>query len=221
MQKKKILLVSKLPPPWYGTTVWTNILINPSLGRYYDFTHFNCSINKDLSTLGRFSISKVFLHFKIYMKLGNVLKLQEPDLVYIPVSQSTLGFVKDSFFILQCRIHKRKILLTLHGSNFRNWISGSFWLTQNYVRRCLKFAYGIVVLGDNIKSVFADYFPPSRIFSVPNGANFMFPQKKFSSVVRILYLGNLQPSKGIEDILSSLKLIECEKCNYKIGRAHV
>jgi glycosyltransferase involved in cell wall biosynthesis len=213
---EKIFLISKLPPPYYGTTVWSEILLNSSLKSHYQIVHFNNNIHKDISTLGKFSFKKVFLNILLYLKFGRKLNQNKVDLVFLPISQTTIGFIKDSIYIFLCKLHRKKVLLILHGSDFQNWVERSNYLIKIYVEKCLKLSCGIVVLGEKLKIIFAAYYPQSKIFSVPNGANYNFPHGRSSETLRLLYLGNLQPSKGIEDILSSLVLLKASNSFFRL-----
>jgi glycosyltransferase involved in cell wall biosynthesis len=205
--KNKILLISKLPPPYFGTTVWTEILLNSELKEIYTLVHLNNNLHKDFTSLGKLNARKIILNIKLYIKLIRILRSEKPDLVFIPISQTTIGFIKDSVFILLCRFYSRRILLILHGSNFLNWFNKSNFLIKIYIRECLKSTVGIVVLGERLKPIFNSFYSHSKIFSVPNGGTFNFPKKGSSGILRLLYLGNLQPSKGIEDVLNALILL--------------
>ena len=67
----------------------------------------------------------------------------------------------------------------------------------------LRRTQGIIVLGEKLKYLFSDFFYGNNIFVVPNGADYEISTFKRtenpSSIHKLLYLGNLQPSKGIED----------------------
>ena len=67
----------------------------------------------------------------------------------------------------------------------------------------------MIVLGQNLKSLFTNHYSPINIHVVPNGADFEFPvtEEKTGDAVNILYLSNLQPSKGIEDVIDAIELI--------------
>ncbi|OFW52524.1 MAG: hypothetical protein A2163_08240 [Actinobacteria bacterium RBG_13_35_12] len=83
-------------------------------------------------------------------------------------------------------------------------------MTKTYISSVVRSAQGIIVLGNKLKKLFSSFFKDERIFVVPNGANFNFPLSKRKSLdkVRLLYLGNLQPSKGIEDILNAVAMLK-------------
>ena len=102
-----------------------------------------------------------------------------------------------------------RIILHLRGSNFKNWLESSSNLTQCYVTFILKLVHGVVVLGNNLSYLFADYFSLDKIFVVPNGANYDFSlESKDNEIPRLLYLSNLQPSKGIEDVIAAVQILK-------------
>ncbi|MBI5848251.1 MAG: glycosyltransferase family 4 protein [Nitrospirae bacterium] len=123
----------------------------------------------------------------------------------VPISQTKIGFLKDSVFILISWMLGSRTLLQLRGGNFRHWLNSTSGIMQAYVSFILKRAQGVIVLGEKLRSLFANHFPNERIFVVPNGADFPVNPgvKKISGRVRLLYLANLQASKGIEDVMEA------------------
>jgi glycosyltransferase involved in cell wall biosynthesis len=69
----------------------------------------------------------------------------------------------------------------------------------------------MVVLGARLKYLFRKYYKDDQLFVVPNGANYRMPSLvKHVSSSRILYLSNIAYSKGIEDVLIALELLETQ-----------
>ncbi|MEO7871311.1 MAG: glycosyltransferase family 4 protein [Bacteroidia bacterium] len=208
-------MLGKLPPPYMGPSIATEIILNSSLKNNFDLIHIDTKANESLLTLGKWSIKKIIKNNAIYFKLWKAVLKNKPDLVWIPISQTTVGFIKDSVFIIISKISGRKIILQLRGSDFKNWIQNkASLLTKWYVKNILKSTHGIIVLGNNLKYLFEDYFSDDKIFVVPNGADYDIPVKheNIGDPVKIIYLGNLQASKGIEDVLDALVLL---KSNYQ------
>ncbi len=207
--KKTVLILGKLPPPYMGPSIAFEILINSGLKNSYNLLHLDIKANETLDTLGKWSLKKTFVNINIYFKLASILRKQKPDLVLIPISQATLGFIKDSFFILICFLFNKKVLIQLRGSDLKRWIAGASSLTKFYVKTILSIPKGVIVLGNNLKHVFEDYFTPEKIFVSPNGGNYPVQTRKYeySGPLRIIYLANLQSSKGIEDVVDALKIV--------------
>jgi glycosyltransferase involved in cell wall biosynthesis len=209
MSKPKVLIMGKLPPPYMGPAIATEILLNSGLKNQFELLHVNTKANDSLATLGKWSISKLSRNIGIYFSLLNMIVKRRPQLVLIPISQTTTGFLKDFFFILIAKLTFRRILVQLRGSNFRNWMDHSSWLTRKLVKSTLKTTQGVIVLGDNLKYLFEGIFPSKNIFVVPNGGNYVIPKPvQKVEIIRLLYLANLQSSKGIEDLLEAIQVLK-------------
>jgi glycosyltransferase involved in cell wall biosynthesis len=204
VDKPVAIVLGQTPPPYIGPAVATEILLRSSLRDRFSLIHLNTNVHEDISTLEVWSIDKVLKNINLYLRLASLILRHRPELVFIPISQKSAGFFKDSFFVFISRLLGKKTLLQLRGSNFRNWVAGSSSLTKWYVRFVIKRAQGIVVLGQNLRYLFSDYFEEGQIFVVPNGANIpLKPVSRSGSSAVILYLSNLLASKGIEDVVEA------------------
>lgn len=216
MKKKRtenkftILILGKLPPPYMGPSIATEIILNSSLKERFHLIHQDTKMNRKLSGLGKWRFSKIFRQVIIAVGIKWKIIRFRPQLVWIPISQTTGGFLKDSLYIMISRCMARKVLIHLRGSDFRNWLSRSpKWVTR-YVHFVLRRSKGVIVLGECLRYLFAGFFPPERIFVVPNGADYMMPARSRGEdgFVRMAYLGNLQPTKGIEDVIRAMVLLK-------------
>lgn len=212
MRKTGVLLLGKIPPPFMGPAIATQILLRSSLRERYRLMHLDTRANRTLHTMGRWSVQKVFRTLFIYLKLFAILLFRWPSVVIIPISQSTTGYIKDFFYILLSRLFFRKVVVHLRGSNFRNWYNGASGITRWFIRTSLRWTQGVIVLGHNLRPLFSGIFSEEKIFVVPNGANYpfsgMLTEKTPGVPVRLLYLANLQSSKGIEDLLEAVLLLK-------------
>lgn len=209
MDRAKVLIVGKLPPPYIGPAVATNIILNSSLKDEFDLIHLNTKVNETIDDFGKGGFSKLIKNIKIYFKLFKQLKNSKPNLILIPISQTTLGFLKDSIFILIASLFRTKILLQLRGSNFKNWMNSATSLTNKYVRYCFNKTEGMIVLGKNLRYLFEDYYSRNKIYVVPNGCDLSFPKSNISSSkIQLLYFANFLPSKGIKEVLQALVILK-------------
>jgi len=207
--KKRIMILGKIPPPYMGPSIATQIILESSLKERFELLHIDTRVNTSLDTMGRFSLSKIIRSISIWIKMFTTILTKRPALVVIPISQSTAGYLKDLIFILIAKITFRKTLIHLRGSNFRNWLNSSSAFTRFFVTTTLKMNNGVIVLGNNLKQLFSGIFSGKNIYVCPNGGNYSIPaSSRKDSDVRILYLANLQPSKGIEDVLNAIKKLK-------------
>ena len=212
MEKPVVFLLGKLPPPYMGPSIATSILLNSALNDHFRLIHVNTKVSNDLRDMGKWSLSKLTGNLRNYAGHLFLMLKHRPRLVVIPISQSTAGFLKDSIYILLAALLGRKILLHLRGSSFRTWIDNAHAGVRAYVRQVMKTSFGVIVLGENLRGLFDGYFPPDRIFCAPNGGDYDIPLREPSddTKVRMLYIGNLQESKGITDILDAVRRLPQE-----------
>ncbi|NQY09008.1 MAG: glycosyltransferase family 4 protein [Flavobacteriales bacterium] len=207
--KQKIVILGKLPPPYMGPAIATKIILNSSLSEHFELIHLDTKLNETVATIGSASWSKLSRTFSLYSRYRKLIKKHKPELVLIPISQTTMGFIKDSFFILIASLSGRKVLLHLRGSNFLNWMNSANGMAKKYVRFVLSKSDGMIVLGEKLRYLFQDYYPDNQIYVVPNGANYSYSKPTDrSDKIQILYLANLLKSKGIEDVLEAIDLLK-------------
>ena len=192
-----------------GPAVATQNLMNSSLRHSYQLFHFKTNVHEELASIGTVTAGKVFAQLQLFWSFARFMRKCRPNLVLIPISQSTLGFVKDSVFIWVAALFSERVLIQLRGSNFKNWLNSATFLTRLYVSKVLSKCRGVVVLGERLKYLFSDYFSHEQIFVVPNGANYDINAKhQKNGCPRVLYLSNLQPTKGIEDVLKAVSTLK-------------
>jgi len=207
-KKKRVIFLGPVPPPYMGPTISTELILKSSLKNEFDLIHLDTSDHRDLNKLNKADIWNFLLAFKhYYLLILSIIKC-DPELVYIPICQTTLGYFRDAIFILIAKIFNRKVISHLRGGNFRNWYLSSSPLVRWVVRQIHSLVDGQIVLGENLKSLFRGILTDEKLFVVPNGGNFHLNVKKGpfheDEKVRILFLSNLIKEKGIFDILSAV-----------------
>lgn len=212
MMNNKILILGKIPPPYYGPAIATAIIVQSELNKDFRLIHFDTRLNDSVGTIGQFSVLKIIKIFFMYYRFFKMLKFHRPALVLVPISQSPSGFFKDSIYILLARLFWGKVLIHLRGSNLKNVIDQSSFLFKVYVKLIYSVSNGVIVLGNNLRFIFHNYFSEDKIFVVPNGANFSFPPRALerSDRLRFLYFSNLLRSKGIKDVLKAISLLDTD-----------
>ena len=124
-----------------------------------------------------------------------------PTLTYLVLSQTTIGFFRDSFLIWPAYLRGSHIVIHLHGGNFRHWFLGRSWLMKAYVRTVLWRVTRVIVLGDSLKGQFDGLVNKQRLAVVANGidwrdAGTSARVARISSRYRILHLSTLNRLKG-------------------------
>lgn len=206
MEKPRILILGKIPPPLMGPAIATKILLDSDLRDDFDLHHFDTRINADVADMGSFKWQKIGTIKALYSDFSRRLEVTQPELVLIPIGQTTAGFLKDIPFIRMAAKTSAKVVVQLRGSEFRTWFDKLDPIRRNMVRGALAKVDGVIVLGENLRYLFEGLVPDEKIFVVPNGADYRFPESRTQSL-RILYLANYLPGKGIKELLQALVLV--------------
>lgn len=211
MNKKPILLIlGKLPPPFMGPAIATQIILNSELKNEFDLVHFDTRINNEVAAMGKWSFSKVVKSIKLYWSYAKTISQHQPDLILVPISQTTMGFLKDTPFILLGKWKQKKVLIQLRGSNFKNWLNEASFLTNKLVKYVLKKTVGVIVLGKNLVHLFEGFYANHQIFVVPNGANYTL-EKRTTTEINVLYFANFLPSKSFDTVLKAIQLLKAKQ----------
>ena len=210
-EKPRILILGKLPPPYMGPAIATQILLQSGLKDYFELIHLNTKMNASLENMGKLGIRKIMKGILLYWNMLWICLTARPHLVLIPISQSSRGFVKDFLFIAAGKLAGRRVVLQLRGSNFQNWMDTAPSFIRALVKFAMKWSVGMIVLGSNLRYLFRNYFPEERIYVIPNGGNFHFPAvEKNSRETRFLFFSNLFDAKGIRDVVDAVQLLQKE-----------
>lgn len=193
-----------------GPAIATSILLNSELKQQFDLLHLDTRINESVGAMGKASFGKVFRSLKLYARYIDLLRRERPDLVLLPIAQTTMGFLKDAVFLKWGWLFGRKMVVHLRGSDLKNWLDRSNVFTRWMYRFWVKKAKGAIVLGEGLRYLFAPEFPEDRIFVVPNGVDLEIPKRERGENVQILYLSNFLPGKGSLHLFEALNLLEDE-----------
>jgi glycosyltransferase involved in cell wall biosynthesis len=208
--KAKILVLGKLPPPYIGPSVATQLILNSKLKEKFDLIHLDTSDHRGINTLAALDFQNFYLAVKHYCLLIRAIIAHQPDLVYMPTGQTTIGYARDAGFILISKLLRPKVLGHLRGGNFKNWYDSANAATKLMVRKVHSLVDGQIVLGDNLKQLFSWLIPEEKIFVVPNGGNYPKASNKSvneSATFRALYVSNFIRTKGVLETLKAVPLV--------------
>jgi len=206
--KKTILCLGSLPPPYMGPTIASEIILNSKLKNEFNLVHLDTSDHRGLDSLGSLDIRNILLTLKHYIAFIWLLITRKPAMIYMQICQTTLGYLRDVVFILISKIFCSKIICHLRGGNFRNWYMSSGSFLQAIIRKTHSLVDGQIVLGENLRKMFKDILPNQKIFVVPNGKNVAYtPKNKDYTKIRIMFLSNFIYEKGIVDVLKAVPYV--------------
>lgn len=218
--KIKILIIAPLPPPYNGQSIATETLIKSKLKELFDFEIIDLKKMDSIGNSGRFTINRVIELLKCLFRYLISILYFNPDIIYLTISQSKLGFLRDIPFIWLSKVLDKKVIIHLHGGYFRSMYEDSQELYKTIIRKTLHKVDCAIVLTDSLKSIFEGIIPDNKIRVVYNcvAPEFLLSEEElnkkimrlFSETFKVLYLSNLIPAKGYFDILRSALIIKKE-----------
>lgn len=170
---------------------------------------------------GRFTIRRSVASLVIV--LNTWIGFLSAGKVYMTISSSTPGFIKDCLVIWPAWLLRKRIVCHLKGGGYGVFYEGCPPLLQWGIRTTLNRVTKIVVLGELLRAQF-DFVdnPDERLVVVPNGLTVGLAEREQNKnlpeegkPIRILYLSNLIPSKGFLDLLESCKLLSDQGLNFR------
>lgn len=140
------------------------------------------------------------------------------DVIYLTISESVAGNVKDLLIYLVCFRRLSRMAIHLHGgAGMREIMLGRRGrVLRNLNRFFLRRLGAVIVLGQRHVGIFADTVSRERIHIVPNFAqdhlfaDMALIDRKFARVppLRILFLSNLLPGKGHEELVDGFLALD-------------
>jgi glycosyltransferase involved in cell wall biosynthesis len=207
MTKPSVILVGPLPPPIHGVTISTQRLLSSPLREKLDLRHLDTSDHRSMETVGAVDIRNVTLGLASYWDLLRLCLAKRPDAVYVPISQTALGFLRDSVYLLLPRLFGAAIVIHLRGGHFGRFYAGTNALMRWYIDLSMRCVERVIVLGQVFKPIFAAWIDDGHIDVVPNGTDLVIEgvaeklRQPNRGPLTVTYLSNLVPTKGIEEFV--------------------
>jgi glycosyltransferase involved in cell wall biosynthesis len=209
MIREKILCLVPLSPPITGAAAASETIVESLKER-----HTVRAIGYQRGNLisGKFSFIQSARILTVGLKLVILKLINEIDHVYLVISSTRWGNLRDLFILtILGKKRRKKCVVHLHGANYDTcMLSAPAWI-RSLNRSLFNDVQAAIVLGASLESVFDGYVPPSKIKIVKNyfEPDLLIPEErikvKFGSLkkIKILFLSNLIKEKGYEILLHS------------------
>ena len=206
--KKTIIVMAPTPPPYMGPSIATQIILNSRFVDEFNVIHIDTADRRPLCNLGKLDVTNIVLALKHYCVLLHKLLFNKADLVYIPISQTAIGFLRDVPFIVFSKLFKKKVILHLRGGYFGEFYNSSGRIMNCIIRKTLARIDRMIILGNCLKVLFDGLIPEEKLSVVPNGLDLFVEatrvSKPVSDRITVLFLSNLVNDKGFKDVLWSI-----------------
>jgi glycosyltransferase involved in cell wall biosynthesis len=202
----RILFIAPIPPPITGNSLAVKVLVD-EVAKHHEIIVIN--LNKKSFISGFNSLSRIKEILAILW--AAFMKRHWPDVIYLSLSESFAGNLKDIFlYLIFCRKLGSVLVHLLGGSGIRSMME-SKGLRSKINAIFYRRLSGAIVEGRTQAAIFAEAISPQRVHIVPNFAeDYLFLaevdiQNKFveKSPLRILFLSNLIYGKGHEELVDA------------------
>ena len=202
----KIVYIAPLPPPLAGHSLAAKVLHD-----HLQLTHEVAAVdfNKESFVEGIRGFKRVFEVIGILREITR--KKKNADVIYLTISESFAGNVKDIFTYMICRRKLNRMYIHLHGGSIKRLLWDKYPLLHKINRYFIKKMAGVIISGQSHMEVFSDMIDQSRIYSIPNFAlDELFAtdeqiNQKFAvrEPLRVLYISNMIDKKGYNELASA------------------
>ena len=215
--EKRLCFVGALPLPAHGQTVYTEMVLRSSeLNARFEVTHLDTSDHRDLSQVGRLDLENVYIGLKNVVQLCSILVRRKVGLLYVPVSQNALAYLRDFLFLAVGRLSGTSLVVHIHGGYFWEFYRTTIFPMRWIIKWSFRWVARAIVLGEKFRPLLGDLIPLGSVSVVPNGISAMRSPadtevSDSGREIQITYLGNLMKAKGVLDILkAAVHLVECK-----------
>jgi len=202
----------QLPPPIHGASaVNKSIQDSAPINSAFLTHHNNISPAKNLSDIGKLSITKIISFFGIFITSIRTYFQFKPDLVYLTLSPHGLAFYKDGLIAITVKALGGKLVFHMHGKGICDEAKKS-WLKKKIYRIVFK-DVSIIHLAESLFYDVEDVRDKSKpITAIANG---IAPLDKNSTgpkaeIFTFVYLSNLIRSKGADILVRAAGMIPAE-----------
>ncbi|MFH1917575.1 MAG: glycosyltransferase family 4 protein, partial [Nanoarchaeota archaeon] len=220
--KKRVLFISPLPPPHYGSAVSSKECLE-ILKKSKDFEVKNIKLNysKDMDDVGKINISKILGIRIVAKQIKEQIKEFNPDLIYFMPALARIGLYRDFYFIkIIKKLYSKRILF-----HVRERIVDFDWenKTHRKMYRGMFSNQKAIVLGEAQKKDLHNLIPDEDIIVLPNAIRNeasareikrIINKRKENSRLEVLFSSNMDKTKGWPKLLEACKILGQKKINF-------
>lgn len=206
----RILFIAPLPPPVSGHSIASQVLLE-DLRTCHDVDVVDLS--PDSRHDGGVTARRLAAVGRILRKVW--LARSKADAVYLTISESVAGNLKDVCIYLMCASRLSNMYIHLHGGSLRRLLFDKHSILLHFNTMFVKRLAGVIVSGRSHVGIFDGMIDRRRIHTVPNFAPAQLfvsrheIQAKFFSAdpLRVLYMSAMTALKGFNDLADAYFLL--------------
>lgn len=203
----RLIIIGPLPPPRHGVTIATSrVLENGLLRQRFAVEHVDTSDSRSDTNINRWGFHNIRLGMVSAVRLAFRLR-GEPGIVYLPLSQGTGGFLRDSLFVFVSRLGGWHVAAHLHGGEFDRFATCANRLLRRWIHLTMRQIHSVAVLDECLRPILEGFVVDERVAVVGNGV----PEPCSVDVERdenhVLFLSNLRRRKGVVEAVQAAMIV--------------
>jgi glycosyltransferase involved in cell wall biosynthesis len=210
--RPRLHIIGPVPPPYHEQSIALDILLHSRLQDEFDVTHIDLAVYGGDGQDKRRHLHAAWSFMRQWLRLWRLLFIRRPRAVYLALSETSTGFIRDSLLIWPSVLLGARIVTHLHGGAFREWYESRWSPMRAYVRCVLRTVTRMIVVGESLRSILTGLLPDEKIAVVPNGVEIHGDdrdrdQPDRARPWRVLHLGTLNRLKGTLVLLAAIPTI--------------
>lgn len=209
-----------LPPPVHGSAVVSmQIKESEIINKTFRCDWINIGTSRTMDEIGEKTLAKPFRLIWALCREFWYLLTRRYDLCYLAITCHGIGFLKDSLFVLLCKLYQRKVIIHQHNKGMAKDVYR--WPYRWLLPLCYKNAK-VILLSWRLYTDIERVVSRENVVICPNGIKVheckssivqglhdtwnMKPET--NRVPRLLFLSNLIESKGVLVLLDALMILK-------------
>jgi glycosyltransferase involved in cell wall biosynthesis len=206
-QSGRVMLIGPLPPPYGGTEAMTELLRRGSYGADFQLTFFDSSKALRNDERGHLRPKNVWLNLAKLAAFARALREVRPNVVWLPLAQNLMGFLRDSAYVVLARAAGAQVVLHFHGATFDRFYEHRAPLLRAYVRAVMGITAAVIVPGDQLHEQFAEIVPRLRRFTLYSALaadrfrELSQEHQRDQTSFDVVFVGHVSQAKGAPDLI--------------------
>ena len=201
-----------------GISAVTQFILSGNKEVYY--IHFEVG-RKDAESQGTYArITRILRNKKEWEQL---LKENKDAVVHYNIPLMKAAIVRDYMLIKIAHKLGMPIVLHVHGGNYIKERNRP-WYIKSLLKEIFKWSKHVIVLGEEEKAILEEDFGIHNVISLPNCID-LSAAREFNrniegkEILDILYLGRIEPNKGIDYIFEACKALKSQGVKFHLNFA--
>lgn len=215
-QHPKILFIFQLPPPIHGASMINKMIYDSQLiNSSFYCSYINLTTAKDVKDIGKNGFRKYWRSLKIYIKVISKVTFNNFDIVYLTLSPHGIAFYKDGILAVILKLFRCKLVFHLHGKGIDSISKKS--KVKRLIYQLVFKGVKVIHLSELLYFDIKQFVEKENVWYLPNGIDYSRHIREEIPPKNILYLSNMQESKGSFELLKAAKILKDRKLNFHIN----